>query len=98
MLALKRSTHEVARRLAPLLARGVASWSKFNPSAMSGTNPAQVSNLGEQCGSGGSAGGRQLRRSRLTAFEALARPSMHITAALIACHLSACSVWRVGAD
>jgi hypothetical protein len=28
------------------LFRGVASWSKFNPDTLSGSNPAQVSNLG----------------------------------------------------
>jgi hypothetical protein len=40
------ASHAV-RRQAHSLARGVASWSKFNPAAMSGANPAQVSNLGE---------------------------------------------------
>lgn len=41
MLAVRRSSQEAAR----LLARGVASWSKFDPAAMSGTDPAKVSNL-----------------------------------------------------
>lgn len=44
MLAVRRSSQEAAR----LLARGVASWSKFDPAAMSGTDPAKVSNLGER--------------------------------------------------
>ena len=37
----------LAGREAGLLARGVASWSKFDPQALSGSNPAQLSNLGE---------------------------------------------------
>lgn len=37
----------LAGREAGLLARGVASWSAFDPKAISGSNPAQLSNLGE---------------------------------------------------
>ncbi len=44
MLAARHCSQQAAR----LLARGVASWSKFDPAAMSGTNPATVSNLGER--------------------------------------------------
>ncbi|PSC71715.1 aldehyde dehydrogenase [Micractinium conductrix] len=41
MLAAHRASREATR----WLARGVASWSKFNPAVMSGSNPATVSNL-----------------------------------------------------
>lgn len=45
--ALVGLRREAGARLLPALARGVASWAKFNPTEMSGTKPAQVSNLGE---------------------------------------------------
>jgi hypothetical protein len=43
--ALAGLRREAGARLLPALARGVASWAKFNPTEMSGTKPAQVSNL-----------------------------------------------------
>lgn len=43
--ALVGLRREAGARLLPALARGVASWAKFNPTEMSGTKPAQVSNL-----------------------------------------------------
>lgn len=46
--ALVGLRREAGARLLPALARGVASWAKFNPNEMSGTKPAQVSNLGER--------------------------------------------------
>ena len=46
MLAVRALGREFTARLLPTLARGVASWSKFDPAAMSGSIPAQVSNLG----------------------------------------------------
>lgn len=45
--ALAGLRREVGSPLLPALARGVASWAKFNPSDMSAAKPAQVSNLGE---------------------------------------------------
>lgn len=45
--ALVGLRREAGARLLPVLARGVASWAKFNPTEMSGTKPATVSNLGE---------------------------------------------------
>lgn len=45
--ALVGLRREAGARLLPALARGVASWAKFDPTEMSGTKPAQVSNLGE---------------------------------------------------
>lgn len=80
MLAAHRASREATR----WLARGVASWSKFNPAVMSGSNPATVSNLGT-------------RWEGVAAAAAAQLPPLCTHAAAPAAPLL-CSVRRVGAE
>ena len=86
----------MGRQASVWLCRGVASWSKCNPAAISGSNPAQVSNLGARPGGRG-AWGAVAAAAPPVADRCL--PQEHEPLPLLPALPSTptCSVWRVGA-